>query len=461
MKKSVTKRGRRAIGVGVGLSLLAFAAPLAGTASATHIGCGTTITASTTLHSDIGPCSGDGIIIGANNITLNLNGHEIFGTPGPGDGNQAGIRLPFRSGVTITSGRGPQPTGAVRDFDAGVFINGGSKNNVGNLIVRDNVGPLTSESLLGDGIILFHSAMNRIINNTVLRNGYFDGIGVLGLGSNDNIIRGNTVEENMGISEEESPELSPDQNVPHYINAPGHGIIVSHFLDQPLFTDEAIYHNHIQNNVVRQNDGSGISTVANLQAAITGNVVEDNAPQYYGNFFRLYDPYPPSSVVGIGVTTGGGLGLQAMPTNVLVKNNVVNRNGLVGIHIHAMGNRIATNQVFDNGAFGINTYSGSNSFLNNRTSGNLFADLIDQNDIDPGGCDNNRWWGNTWGELQPLGAEFGLTTAYYPDCTAAGGSGPNPPAGDAASASIVSAESPALPTALSDQTAPGARGFSG
>ncbi len=39
------------------------------------------------------------IIVGADNITLNLNGHTISGTPGPGDGNAAGVRVPNRTGV--------------------------------------------------------------------------------------------------------------------------------------------------------------------------------------------------------------------------------------------------------------------------------------------------------------------------------------------------------------------------
>ncbi|HEV2810870.1 MAG TPA: hypothetical protein VGV93_10810, partial [Acidimicrobiales bacterium] len=67
-----------------------------------RLNCGDVITQTTTLTADVGPCPGNGIIIGADNIMLNLNGHTISGTPGPGDGNAAGIRLPFRTGVRIT-----------------------------------------------------------------------------------------------------------------------------------------------------------------------------------------------------------------------------------------------------------------------------------------------------------------------------------------------------------------------
>jgi hypothetical protein len=40
-----------------------------------HVGCGDTITTDTTLESDLVNCPNNGIVIGADNITLDLNGH--------------------------------------------------------------------------------------------------------------------------------------------------------------------------------------------------------------------------------------------------------------------------------------------------------------------------------------------------------------------------------------------------
>lgn len=45
--------------------------------TATTIVCGSTITASTTLNADIGPCSSNGLTVGANNIVLNCAGYTI------------------------------------------------------------------------------------------------------------------------------------------------------------------------------------------------------------------------------------------------------------------------------------------------------------------------------------------------------------------------------------------------
>lgn len=67
------------------------------------VDCGKVITANTTLKDDIGPCPRNGLIVGADNITLDLGGHRLFGFngPGPGRGNTAGIRLPKRTGAHV------------------------------------------------------------------------------------------------------------------------------------------------------------------------------------------------------------------------------------------------------------------------------------------------------------------------------------------------------------------------
>ena len=44
--------------------------------------CGDVITQDTTLDSDLIDCPGDGVVIGASGITLDLAGHTIDGLPG-------------------------------------------------------------------------------------------------------------------------------------------------------------------------------------------------------------------------------------------------------------------------------------------------------------------------------------------------------------------------------------------
>ena len=87
-----------------------------GSAQAAPLTCGSVVTSSTTLTADIGPCADNGIVVGADNITLDLGGHHVFGTPQPGDG--AGVLVQGRHQVTVVDG-------TVTDFDAGVVMSGG------------------------------------------------------------------------------------------------------------------------------------------------------------------------------------------------------------------------------------------------------------------------------------------------------------------------------------------------
>src|SRR5436190_10678951 len=55
-------------------------------AHAVNVSCGDTITTDTTLHHDLVNCPNNGIVIGADNITLDLNGHRIDGDGTPAAG---------------------------------------------------------------------------------------------------------------------------------------------------------------------------------------------------------------------------------------------------------------------------------------------------------------------------------------------------------------------------------------
>jgi len=57
-----------------------------GQALAAQVKCGDTITTDTTLHADLVNCPNNGIVIGANRITLELNGHTIDGDGTPAAG---------------------------------------------------------------------------------------------------------------------------------------------------------------------------------------------------------------------------------------------------------------------------------------------------------------------------------------------------------------------------------------
>ena len=329
-------------------------------AAAPTIACGSVLTRNTSLKADVGPCAGDGIVIGADNVTLNLGGHRVFGTPGPGSGSQAGIRLPGRTRVRVVNG-------TVSDFDAGVFLNEGRSNLLANLTVRDNIGPdnaFTAE--LGDGIVLFDSASNTIVDNTVTRNGIFDGIGVLGGNADGNVIQGNVVTDTVGPSD----GGPAGQGI--IVNAAGLGVNEGQTIEDTL----------IEGNVVRGSGSGGIANISSVNTQILSNVVENNG-------------FTNRSGNGIGVQMGPAT--RAPESNALVQNNEVHGNRDDGIQIayRSVGNRIVNN----------------NAAGNDTTAWFATADLNDRNAY----CANNVWSANIWG-----------SGGYRTECVTAGGSGPRP-----------------------------------
>ena len=154
---------------------------LAGPAQAAHVSCGQTITVSTVLDANVGPC-GTGLTIGANNITLDLNGFTISG--GRVDEGTPGILLDGVSGVTVKNG-------TVTQFDAGVSIEGGSGNTVTSMRLLDNRSGFGD---YGDGVVIFNSNSNHVTNNQVRNNGPWDGVGVIR--GAFNVIDGNQITDN-------------------------------------------------------------------------------------------------------------------------------------------------------------------------------------------------------------------------------------------------------------------------
>jgi hypothetical protein len=120
------------------LAIVAAAGSTSAPASVAQLGCGAIITTDTTLDSDLTNCPSNGIVIGDDNITLDLNGHTIGGDGVPagacfdegpcdlGISNDGG-----HAGVTITGG-------TVRGFDIGTSVLGGSENRIQRVTLANN-----------------------------------------------------------------------------------------------------------------------------------------------------------------------------------------------------------------------------------------------------------------------------------------------------------------------------------
>jgi len=95
-------------------------------ASADHVACGDTITASTTLDADLVDCPGSGIIVGADNITRDLNRRTISGS----DTTILGY-----PGIVLSGENATVRDGTVRGFNAGLEISG-NDNLIRNCLPR-------------------------------------------------------------------------------------------------------------------------------------------------------------------------------------------------------------------------------------------------------------------------------------------------------------------------------------
>ncbi len=323
--------------VASGMTCVLVGSTMAGTASASHLQCGDVITEDTRLDSDIGPCDGPGLIVGADNITLDLRGYTISGD---GDGDAPGILVEDRQGVVVTNG-------GVERFGAGVLISGGSGNTVSKIEAIDNVG----DGDIGDGILLDNSTGNLLSKNVARGNGPYGGITLLGRGSSFNTIEKNLVEFNNILSGPNGPQQDD-------------GIRLENFANNNLISKNSVYDN-------------GLDGIA-LFADTFNNVVEKNDIRRNGAHDQVH-------------RQGDGIAVFNRSTGNLIEKNTVYDNGANGIFLR--GPIVRPNGSIIVGAT-------NNQVLNNKTGNNgpipgpggARYDLRDNNPA----CDANRWYGNTY-----------------------------------------------------------------
>jgi parallel beta-helix repeat protein len=154
-----------------------------------HVSCGQTITKDTRLANDLTDCPNNGLVISADDITLDLNGHTIDGDgldnlveDCPDFHCDTGIdNTGHHHGVTIQDG-------AVNEFSSGIWIEGGADHRLRRLSVSDN----------GDGMDV------ALATDTVVAQSSVEG-NVFGIwiGGSDNVrIERNTVLDYQGCGVE-------------------------------------------------------------------------------------------------------------------------------------------------------------------------------------------------------------------------------------------------------------------
>ena len=186
------------------LSLAATSAAGVAPAGAAGPGCGSVVSGSVVLQADLVNCPADGLIVGAPNTRIDLNGRTISGTNAAGS---VGIRINGHLNVTIVSSA---PFASIAEFTVGIRANNTRGLSVSNVTTQAVVFGLRLEHSIGAsirgnnlgfaqlvpecgpgtapaGIRLFDSHRNTIRDNATQLTGY----GILLIQSDANTVRGN------------------------------------------------------------------------------------------------------------------------------------------------------------------------------------------------------------------------------------------------------------------------------
>jgi large repetitive protein len=394
---------RRSCMLGAALALTATAVAPAGAKPASHpatlvapgtrggarsgmsLSCGATITVSTRLDRDLVNCPNNGITIGADNITLDLNGHVIdgdgteFPACPPDQPCDVGVVDLDHHGVRVTGGR-------VREFALGALVVGAADSRItrldlsnhafSGLVVADSartaIDGLTASAngLTTDqaGISVFDSRELTFRKNTVVANG---DIGLFISGLDDSILEGNSLSRNpeaaILLDHGNGNEFSRNR-----VSRGGDGIIVSgdrNTVAGNLLVDTGLCVGECGNG------GYGIS----LEGG-TGNVVEGNAVARshqagirVASFEEFGGPPTIGNVVRRNLIQGSvfdGLLVETTATDTLVELNTAVGAGDDGIEIDNAAATLTRNLAARNGDHGIEAIAGVTDGGGNRAVAN-------------------------------------------------------------------------------------------
>jgi nitrous oxidase accessory protein NosD len=353
----MSRNRRFLVAVVAGLAVSGTMALGGGRALASHVSCGDTITADTTLDSDLIDCPNNGIVIGADDVTLDLNGHTI-----DGDGElredcpedeicDDGVVALDHARVTVRDG-------SLREFALGVLIGGASKNRLLDLSVTRNMFPgvviaestgtelrrslISANGLDTDeaGVVVFHAAESRIARNEISANG---DIGVFAEGADDTIFERNELSGNQ-----EAAMLLDDSN-------------------RNLFD---------RNRVVRNGEGITVAGDSNL---ITRNHVADSRAGVEGGGLGIFVAAGHDNVVERNfVARASRIGIQVsllpeeLEGGTPAVDTVVQRNHLQGnadgvfVQTTALGTLLEANHAFGSDDDGIDVDSPDTTLVGNH-----------------------------------------------------------------------------------------------
>jgi large repetitive protein len=344
--------------------------------------CGQTITTSVRLANDLIGCPDEGLVIGADDITVDLNGHTI-----EGDGAPVADCPPDRScdlGVDDTAGhrRVTVRNGTIRGFEIGALADSADGVRLRDLDVTDN---------RNVGLLVVNSADVGVTGDVISANGLTtDGAGVILFATSDSRIAGNTVTGNGGnsvfVGESHRTAVVANQ----IVGQGDAGIVNDHSDDGDISANRVTggdgmvvvgNHNRVRANEISDTThcadggcGQGISFEGG-----TGNIIERNTVRRTvesGIRVAAFEPDTPPAVNNVvrsnvvSQSATDAILVEATATGTVVERNVASDNDDDGIEVDNPATTLARNTADRNGDLGIEAIAGVLDGGNNSAAGN-------------------------------------------------------------------------------------------
>jgi hypothetical protein len=324
-------------------------------AAVQQLSCGDTITTDATLHHNLVNCPNNGIVIGADNVTLDLNYHTIDsdGTPATGcdpdtEFCDVGVLNDGHDGATVVHG-------SVRQFALGVVVGEAGHNRLLDI---------AASSSRFSGMLIFNSARSVIQNSSAVRNGvHTDQAGISMFSSRRIQILHNSIcdngdiglyDENLDRSRLIGNRFSRHPEAGALVNGNGNLVAHNRFRRDAVGVGVGGNDNILRRNLVQRSSGLGLQVGGGKR-----NLFAHNRVRNVGGF-------------GIDVASYGPV------KNTIVRRNHVSDAGEDGVVVRSVRKtlkrtQVRRNHIFHSGDDGIDVASASTTVTGNEADRN--ADL--------------------------------------------------------------------------------------
>jgi parallel beta-helix repeat protein len=345
--------------------------------------CGTSIFTSTTLTSDLN-CTGNGVVVSAPNVVLDLGGHTISGVQVPDD-------QPGTSGVVISSNRSGVivRNGTIRGFNRGVSVNPGANSGLVTKLTLD-------ANALGMGIFGNPTSVSgvRLISNTISNTTRFSGIQMTGTGHR---VEANTITNgaSTGILFNGHDHVVQANTV---TDAGQNGITLTSFPSTPgPFNRNQISANKVLRQARIGSQASGINLQGGVDTVLTGNTVDGRST---ASGFVIFDSTATTVAQNQVTNSNAGLNVAGVSAGTHVLGNIptANRQGIF-VGTATTGNVLERNLASSNQFDGMSVQSPSSVLTGNVAYLNGALGIRAVNGVTDGG--GNRAFGNAQGQCSP------------------------------------------------------------